>query len=149
LHLLGAMLAADPFVTVPANTTAPTIRRILLVDDERSILRSLARALRALRPEWAVHVAESGIEALCHLERSTCDAVVTDLEMPGLDGLELLLRVQTEHPHVVRLVHSSRIDSEDSESLRRLAQGAVAKPAHPSHLISLIESALSAEAEAA
>lgn len=91
-------------------------------------------------------MAESGAEALCHLDQVPYDAVVTDLEMPGLDGLGLLQRVQNEHPEVVRLVHSSRIETQDPEQLRPLAQGALEKPAHPDRLVHLIESALAAQA---
>ena len=143
------MLSVDPTVAprgATCNSATAAIPRILLVDDEPSILRSLARAFRALRPSWHVRVAENGSEALCHLERVPYDAVVTDLEMPVLDGIGLLQRMRSEHPKVIRLVHSSRIETDGPERLGSLAQGALAKPAHPDRLIQLIESALAQQA---
>lgn len=140
------MLSAD---TTPARSVPDshaTIPRILLVDDEPSLLRSLARALRALRPSWNVHVAESGAEALCHLQKLSYHAVVTDIEMPGIDGLTLLAQVRSEHPDVARLVHSSRLEDEPWHGVSHVAQGALAKPAHPKRLVSLIEDALGPQA---
>jgi DNA-binding NtrC family response regulator len=140
------MLAADVLAVHSLPDPLASIPRILLVDDEPSLLRSLARALRALRPSWNVHVAESGTEALLSLERYTYHAVVTDIEMPGLDGLALLARVRSAHPDVARLVHSSRLQDEPWHGVPHVAQGALAKPAHPKRLVSLIEDALGQKA---
>jgi DNA-binding NtrC family response regulator len=60
--------------------------RVLLVDDEESILFALTRIIS--RRGWEPLTARSGAEALRLLDRA--DAVVTDFSMPGMDGLELL-----------------------------------------------------------
>jgi two-component system response regulator MprA len=60
--------------------------RILVVDDERPVRDALARALRL--EGYEVDVAGDGPEALCSLARRSADAIVLDVLMPTLDGLE-------------------------------------------------------------
>lgn len=70
----------------------PGGNRLLVVDDEEPLLLSLAAATRARGIETAV--ASSGAEALEKIADERYDVVVTDLRMPGLDGLELLRRMR-------------------------------------------------------
>ncbi len=69
---------------------------ILVVDDEEDIRQLLAALLR--RAGYEVSVAQSGEEALAKLRETPCDLVITDLRMPGMDGLQLLRRIATEFP---------------------------------------------------
>lgn len=62
--------------------------KVLVIDDEELIRWSLQTALKGL--DLSVDVAESGEEALKRMEKNTYDIIITDLKMPGLDGLELL-----------------------------------------------------------
>ncbi|HUF47599.1 MAG TPA: EAL domain-containing protein [Vicinamibacterales bacterium] len=64
---------------------------VLVVDDEEPVLRTYAEILR--RARFDVRVAHSGAEALTQLT-TPCDVVVSDINMPGLDGLTLLRRVR-------------------------------------------------------
>jgi two-component system response regulator AtoC len=73
-------------------------RRILLVDDDPAILRSLADALSDFGVE--VEQAASAEEALGNLARATPDLVVSDIRMPGMDGIELLQLVRERVPDV-------------------------------------------------
>lgn len=69
-----------------------TVGRVLVVDDERIVARVLARVL-----ESAGHQVEAcfdGVEALALLERQEFDVVLSDISMPGLDGVELLRAVR-------------------------------------------------------
>jgi DNA-binding NtrC family response regulator len=66
------------------------MNRVLIVDDDESILFVLRRIVT--RSGWEPLVARSGAEALKLVDRA--DAVVTDLCMPGMDGLELLEAVR-------------------------------------------------------
>lgn len=61
--------------------------RILAVDDERQITRMLRMALQS--SGYVVDTAANGIEALQKFEAQRPDLVITDLAMPGMDGLEL------------------------------------------------------------
>jgi CheY-like chemotaxis protein len=69
---------------------------LLVVDDERSILKVVALMLRS---EHSVITAESGIEALAIFESypNQIDLIVTDVMMPGMSGLELVARLEALH----------------------------------------------------
>lgn len=66
---------------------------ILLVDDEPDFLSGLARLIQAEFDHFQIHTASSGEEALSLLDKSKVHLLITDLQMPGLDGIELLKRV--------------------------------------------------------
>ncbi|QJD84202.1 response regulator transcription factor [Cohnella herbarum] len=66
------------------------MHKILLVDDEPRQLRSLASIIRRLRPHYEVLVAHNGVEALNLTELHAFDAVISDIRMPQMDGLELM-----------------------------------------------------------
>jgi len=85
------------------------MRRVLIVDDERGIRRILQIMLEELSFESVA--VESGTEALeCLAERRAFDAVITDLRMPGMDGIELLQRIREmdrSPPVVVLTAHGT------------------------------------------
>ena len=64
--------------------------RILFVDDEPKLLQGLQRMLRSMRHEWDMAFASGGREALEMLEQTPYDVVVTDMRMPGMDGVQLM-----------------------------------------------------------
>jgi DNA-binding NtrC family response regulator len=63
------------------------VRRILIVDDDPSIVDKLARLLGG---KYEVAVASNGFEALKRLNADGCDLILLDLRMPGLDGAGLV-----------------------------------------------------------
>ena len=71
---------------VPNAGAAPARRRVLLVDDNRDVVRAFARLVRALGHD--VEVSFSGDEALAAAERFRPDVVVMDIGLPGLDGYQ-------------------------------------------------------------
>src|SRR5512146_3361950 len=72
--------------------------RVLVVEDEAYVRDSLVEILRSRRFEAAA--AGSVADALAHLGRAPVDVVLSDLRMPGADGLELVRRMQTAAPEV-------------------------------------------------
>lgn len=83
---------------------------ILFVDDESDILQSLQRFLR--RERYQKHFMESPHEALDLLGRTPVDVVVSDLRMPGMNGLELIKEVKRLYPDTVRMIVSGSQDIE-------------------------------------
>ncbi|MCG8604768.1 response regulator [bacterium] len=87
-------------------------KRLLFVDDELNILQGLKRMLRPMRHEWEADFAESGQRALELLEESQFDVVISDMRMPGMDGVELLTKVMNRYPETIRLVLSGHADQD-------------------------------------
>ncbi|MEM1029452.1 MAG: EAL domain-containing response regulator [Myxococcota bacterium] len=85
-------------MNAPVNATDGLRGRILLADDEPEPLRAMARVLKSFG--FAVDTARSGDEALEHLERDSYDAILSDISMPGVDGIELLRRIHEYDPDV-------------------------------------------------
>ena len=87
-------------------------KRILFVDDEENILQGLRRLLRPLRKEWEMRFASDGHTALKMLEESPCDVLVSDMRMPGMNGVRLLEEVRARYPDTIRIVLSGQADRE-------------------------------------
>ncbi|WP_025322432.1 sigma-54-dependent transcriptional regulator [Deferrisoma camini] len=76
--------------------------RVLVVDDDASLRRILEYNLA--QEGYAVATAASGEEALERLEKASFDLVVTDIKMPGMDGMDLLRRIKAESPETQVIV---------------------------------------------
>lgn len=77
---------------------------VLFVDDEVPVLNSIKRAV--IDEEYASLFATSASEALRFMQRHKVNVIVTDLRMPGMDGLTLLKQVKEEYPDTIRIVLS-------------------------------------------
>ena len=84
---------------------------ILVVDDERAVRDSLRRALEL--EGYKVELAADGGEALYRLESAQPDAVILDVLMPGIDGLEVARRVRRSGNRVPMLMLTAREAVED------------------------------------
>ncbi len=109
--------------------------KVLVVDDSISVRRVIVRQLRRLGLE--VEEASDGLEALGRLRSRSYQLVVTDLEMPRLDGFELLAELK-RHPPLAAIPVIAASTKRDEETQKRvLALGArafLAKPVDPSAL---------------
>ncbi len=77
---------------------------VLFVDDEENILSSIKRGM--IDEEFKCFFARSAREALNILEKEKISVIVTDMRMPGMDGLTLLKEVRFKYPYTVRVVLS-------------------------------------------
>jgi len=117
-------------------------RKILLVDDEQYILDGLRRQLER---RFEVVTALRGEEALLLLDaRGPFAAVISDLKMPVMDGLEFLGEMRTRAPQTVRMVLSGSGDF--NKAIAAVNEGAVfrflTKPVPPDVLTEAIEAAI-------
>ena len=85
-------------------------QRILFVDDEPAILALYQAMARPLLTEWQVDTAESGEKALARLQEGPYEVVVSDLRMPGMNGLMLLNEVRRQHPGTIRILLSGCLE---------------------------------------
>lgn len=86
--------------------------RILFVDDEENVLDGIRRTLRDMREKWDTSFASSAHAALEIMAAGEVDVVVTDMRMPGMDGMQLLSQVMTLYPRTIRLILSGHTDRE-------------------------------------
>ncbi len=122
--------------------TMQQVIRILVVDDESAIRRALRPPLMELG--FQVAEASRGEEALQALRSSgTFDAVLLDINMPGIGGIETLRRIRSFAPRLPVLMLTVRDDEEDKiEALDLGADDYVTKPFSTRELIALIRSAV-------
>lgn len=103
-------------------------KRVLFVDDEPLILDGMRRMMHPLRDEWSMVFAEGGDHALAEMERSEVDVVISDMNMPHMDGTALLSLVKQRWPATVRVVLSGEADRETAMRTVRVAHQYIAKP---------------------
>ncbi|HEX9010868.1 MAG TPA: HDOD domain-containing protein [Holophagaceae bacterium] len=116
-------------------------KRILFVDDDALVLKGLERSLRSLRGDWDMAFVQEGAEALSRLDEGAFDVVVSDLQMPGMSGVELLSRVKARYPSVVRMALSGQADRETAFRCLEVAHQYLSKPCDPGLLKARIRQA--------
>lgn len=92
-------------------------QKIIFVDDEENILKSLKRDMSMAGVE--AEYFNSATAALEYLSRHQINIVVSDLKMPGMDGIAFLKEVQRSYPNIYRVLLSG-FGSEDTESIKAL-----------------------------
>lgn len=113
---------------------------VLLVDDEKEYLETLAE--RMINRGYLVDTADTGIKALKSLEDHKYDAIVMDIMMPGLDGLQTLKRIRVDYPEMqVILLTGHATVSVGVEAVKMGASDFLEKPADIDKLCEVIEKA--------
>ncbi len=116
-------------------------RRVLVVDDEQDILELIAYNLR--REGYGVETVQTGEQALESIRRQPPDAVILDLLLPGLDGIEVCRRIKRDSAHIPVLMLTAK--TEDADIVAGLEVGAddyVTKPFSPRVLLARLRAAL-------
>ena len=113
--------------------------KILLVDDDRNLVTTLSYGIRkAMGEATSVAVCFSGSEALSMLATQPFDVVVSDLNMPGPSGLELLNRIRQDYREIILVLITAYGTDALEEGVRQLGVGYITKPFEPSFLVQLI-----------
>lgn len=115
------------------------MKKIIFVDDEPNILQGLKRMLRSMRKEYEMFFAEGGAEALEIMEQENVDVVVSDMRMPGMDGAQLLSKIQTKHPHTIRIMLTGQADEESVMRTIGVVHQFLAKPCDPAKLKEILQ----------
>ena len=107
--------------------------QVLVVDDERDIRDGCERIL--VRKGCTVSKASNGQEALDLFAESPFDIVLLDLKMPGLDGMEVLLRMRESQPDALVIIITGYATVETAiEAMKRGAYDFIPKPFKPDQL---------------
>jgi PAS domain S-box-containing protein len=135
---------ADPSASLevrPANEAAATI----LVVDDNADMRGYVQRILAWQPQWTVHTAADGIEALEVIARQRPDIVISDVMMPRLDGFGLLQALK-QNPDTARIpvvLLSARAGEEATvEGLDRGADDYLVKPFAARELLARVRTQL-------
>jgi two-component system NtrC family sensor kinase len=117
------------------------VGRLLLVDDEENILRSIKRVLR--RGNWLIETALDGEKAMELFERFAPDVVISDFRMPGMNGVEFLARVKELSPRTQRIMLTGQADHQAIEEAINRSEvfRFVSKPWNDAQLMLTVRSA--------
>ncbi|MFZ0450015.1 MAG: adenylate/guanylate cyclase domain-containing protein [Desulfatiglandaceae bacterium] len=115
-------------------------KRILVVDDEEMIVNLCLRTLK--KEGYEVMGASNGEEAVRHVSSNTFDMVVTDLLMPGMDGLETFLALREKQPGIIGVMITAhgKVDTA-IEAMGRGLSGFIRKPFMPMELVQVVKEA--------
>lgn len=117
--------------------------RILVVDDDESVAFLTAENLAELGSAYHIEAATSGKEAWQKMSDQPFDLVITDLRMPGMDGLELLRRTRKSYPQTRLILMTAYGSDEVQASVRRLqAYHYITKPFRMEELLDAARGAL-------
>jgi DNA-binding NtrC family response regulator len=115
--------------------------RILVVDDEDSLRRVTQFQLEQVG--YQVGTAEGGKPARAFLEKAPVDLVITDLNMPGMSGLELLKAIRAEYPEIAIIIVTAFGTIESAvEAMKAGAYDYITKPVNHEELLLICQRAL-------
>ncbi len=118
-------------------------QRILIVDDEESILTILKSSLKKLGEDYEIITATTGSDALQLLEDTPFEVVITDYQMDEMNGLELLEAIRAIQPATrVIMITAYGTDELEADARRLQAYEFLAKPLEISLLRQVVKDAL-------
>lgn len=114
------------------------ILKILIVDDDASIRNMLAIVLK--KAGYEVVSAENGYIALDKLKKESIDLVISDIKMPGIQGIELLKRIKSINPEIPVIMITAYASANDAvEAMKLGAEDYITKPFNIDELKLIIE----------
>jgi HD-like signal output (HDOD) protein/ActR/RegA family two-component response regulator len=123
------------------------MKRILFVDDDPNVLAGLKASLWSRRMDWDMHFANGGAIGIDRLLKTQFDVLVTDIRMPGVDGIALLTRARADSPQTIRIALSGYANEVQSLRLVSLVHLYLSKPCEPKRLEASIERCLSVQTQ--
>lgn len=120
-----------------------SVSRILIVDDDPALLQALPETLRLHLEGVVVETTHSAASALKQIAAIDYDAIVTDIKMPGMDGLALLAQIRVLRPDTPTLLITGHGERDLTlQSLRGGAYDFIQKPIDRDHLIASLRRAI-------
>src|SRR5437763_619382 len=117
--------------------------QILLVDDDAALLQALPQALSLRVNNLQVDTCDSAFEALEQIQDHDYDAIVSDIKMPGMDGLALLEKIQELRPETPTLLISGHGEHDLAiQALRGGAYDFIQKPIEREYLVAALNRAI-------
>jgi signal transduction histidine kinase len=118
---------------------------ILIVDDDPALLQALPQALNLRLDDIQVHTSDSALEALKLIRDHNYDAIVSDIKMPGMDGLALLEKIGELRPDIPTLLITGHGEHDLAvQALRGGAYDFIQKPIDRDYLVAALKRAIQA-----
>ena len=121
------LFAQDP--SEEPALAAVSKRQVLVVDDDPSVRESVAGLLTSAG--YDVASAEDGLGALSQIKNALPDVIISDLNMPGMSGTELLAVVRQSFPQILTVAMSGAYSDSDELPPEVIADGYYPKGEHP------------------
>lgn len=116
---------------------------ILIVDDDTALLQALPQALSIRLTAIQVDTSDSALEALKLVQEHNYDAIVSDIKMPGMDGLALLAKIQELQPETPTLLITGHGEHDLAvQALRGGAYDFIQKPIDRDYMIAALTRAI-------
>jgi YesN/AraC family two-component response regulator len=105
------------------------LKKVLIVDDEETLTWSMAKSLSKDKDKYEVIIANNGKEALTLLRNNKIDLVISDIRMPDINGLDLLVKIKKDYPDTKVIIMTAYGSSDvQKEANRRGSLYYVEKP---------------------
>ena len=129
---------------MPASTAeaaAPTNgpKKILIVDDDPEVVEVLSRFFQKTPEDYAVQTATNGEDALAALMLSVPDLVLLDINMPGMNGIEVMKHIDRQ---IAVIMVTGNVDEAPAEALKLGAFAYIPKPFDLTYVEQLVPLAL-------
>lgn len=121
-------------------------KRILFVGEDLALWEQLQNQAGGFARKWDVAFAKSGLQALASMSQSPCDAVVADMQIPGMTGAQLLDEVMQRNPATLRFIRASMADQQAAMKCVGTAHQYLVKPSDVATVNSALDRAFSLEA---
>ena len=109
-------------------------KRIIFVDDQPNVLKGFKRMLHPMRDEWEMTFTEGGAEALKIMAEEPFDIIISDMRMPGMDGIQLLTEVKRNYPNMIRIILTGYSDYDITMRSVGVTHQFLFKPCEPDKL---------------
>ena len=117
--------------------------QILIVDDDPALLQALPQALQLRMAPVAIHTSDSAVAALDLMATTDYDAIISDIKMPGMDGLALLDAIQELQPHTPTLLITGHGEHDLAvQALRGGAYDFIQKPIDRDYVVTSLNRAI-------
>src|SRR5438874_13593416 len=119
------------------------IAHILIVDDDTALLQALPQALNLRIDGVKVDTSDSALAAIDLIRKNDYDAIVSDIKMPGMDGLTLLSRIQQVRPETPTLLITGHGEHDLAvQALRGGAYDFIQKPIDRDYVVATLHRAI-------
>jgi excisionase family DNA binding protein len=126
---------------VPKQLRGAGPRKVYMIDDDKGLLSSFQRAMRTYKDRIDLTTFDNGIEALLRIGADRPDSLVLDVNMPSLDGFEVLRRIKenesTKAVEVIVVTGNTEADTE-KKLLALGARAVLKKPVAPADVVELV-----------